>query len=74
MWGRRLARRANQHRIVGLVEISAASVKVLNPDGAFLAKVFQSGADAELLAQLKRDFAVVKPVKLAAGRQDSSER
>ena len=41
---------------------------------AFLAKVFQSGADTELLAQLKRDFAVVKHVKPAASRQDSAER
>ena len=34
----------------------------------------KSGADAELLAQLKRDFATVKHVKPAASRQDSSER
>ena len=47
---------------------------MLKPGGAFLAKVFQSGADAELLAQLKRDFASVQHVKPAASRQDSSER
>jgi len=47
---------------------------VLNPGGSFLAKVFQSGAEAELLAQLKRDFATVRHVKPAASRQDSSER
>jgi 23S rRNA (uridine2552-2'-O)-methyltransferase len=68
-------RKTDQLRIVGLVEIAAAfAAEVLNPGGAFLAKVFQSGADAELLAQLKRDFAVVKHVKPAASRQDSSER
>ena len=39
-------------------------IEVLNPGGVFLAKVFQSGADAELLAQLKRDFTSVKHVKL----------
>src|SRR5690349_18284920 len=56
-------------------EIAAAfAAEILNPGGAFLAKVFQSGADADLLAQLKRDFAVVKHVKPAASRQDSSER
>jgi 23S rRNA (uridine2552-2'-O)-methyltransferase len=68
-------RKTDQLRLVGLVEIAAAfAAEVLNPGGAFLAKVFQSGADAELLAQLKRDFAVVKHVKPAASRQDSSER
>src|ERR1700751_2334536 len=68
-------RKTDQLRIVGLVEIAAAFAgEVLNPGGAFLAKVFQSGADAELLAQLKRDFAAVKHVKPAASRQDSSER
>jgi 23S rRNA (uridine2552-2'-O)-methyltransferase len=68
-------RKTDQLRIVGLVEIAAAfATEVLNPGGAFLAKVFQSGADTELLTQLKRDFAVVKHVKPAASRQDSSER
>ena len=68
-------RKTDQLRIVGLVEIAAAfAAEVLNPGGAFLSKVFQSGADAELLTQLKRDFAVVKHVKPAASRQDSSER
>jgi 23S rRNA (uridine2552-2'-O)-methyltransferase len=68
-------RKTDQLRIVGLVEIAAAfASEVLNPGGAFLAKVFQSGADADLLAQLKRDFASVRHVKPAASRQDSSER
>jgi 23S rRNA (uridine2552-2'-O)-methyltransferase len=68
-------RKTDQLRIVGLVEIAAAfAAEVLNPGGAFLAKVFQSGADSDLLAQLKRDFAVVRHVKPAASRQDSAER
>ncbi|WP_448032776.1 RlmE family RNA methyltransferase [Bradyrhizobium liaoningense] len=68
-------RKTDQLRIVGLVEIAAAfACDVLKPGGAFLAKTFQSGADAELLAQLKRDFATVRHVKPAASRQDSSER
>jgi 23S rRNA (uridine2552-2'-O)-methyltransferase len=68
-------RKTDQLRIVGLVEIAAAfASEVLNPGGAFLAKVFQSGADADLLAQLKRDFVTVRHVKPAASRQDSSER
>src|SRR5215813_5398436 len=68
-------RKTDQLRIVGLVEIAAAfAAEILNPGGAFLAKVFQSGADADLLAQLKRDFATVRHVKPASSRQDSSER
>ena len=68
-------RKTDQLRIIGLVEGAAAfAADVLNPGGTFVAKVFQSGADAELLAQLKRDFATVKHVKPASSRQDSSER
>jgi 23S rRNA (uridine2552-2'-O)-methyltransferase len=68
-------RKTDQLRIVGLVEAAAMFAgEVLKPGGTFLAKVFQSGADAALLAQLKRDFASVKHVKPAASRQDSSER
>lgn len=68
-------RKTDQLRIIGLVELAAAfACEVLKPGGAFLAKVFQSGADAELLAQLKRDFATIRHVKPAASRQDSSER
>ena len=68
-------RKTDQLRIVGLVEAAALFAgEVLNPGGTFLAKVFQSGADAELLAQLKRDFATIRHVKPAASRQDSSER
>lgn len=68
-------RKTDQLRIIGLVENAAAfACEILNPGGTFLAKVFQSGAEAELVAQLKRDFATVKHVKPAASRQDSSER
>ncbi|WP_458756330.1 RlmE family RNA methyltransferase [Afipia sp. TerB] len=68
-------RKTDQLRIIGLVENAAAfASEVLNPGGTFLAKVFQSGADVDLVAQLKRDFASVKHVKPAASRQDSSER
>src|SRR6266481_6095161 len=68
-------RKTDQLRILGLVEGAAAfATDVLNPGGTFVAKVFQSGADAELLAQLKRDFSTVKHVKPASSRQDSSER
>ena len=68
-------RKTDQLRILGLIEGAAAfASEGLNPGGTFLAKAFQSGADAELLAQLKRDFASVRHVKPASSRQDSSER
>ncbi|TAK49858.1 MAG: RlmE family RNA methyltransferase [Xanthobacteraceae bacterium] len=68
-------RKTDQLRIVGLVECAAEFAReVLNPGGVFLAKVFQSGADAALMAGIKRDYAVVRHVKPAASRQDSSER
>jgi 23S rRNA (uridine2552-2'-O)-methyltransferase len=68
-------RKTDQLRILGLVEGAAAfAVEVLNPGGTFVAKVFQSGADAALLAELKRDFTTIRHVKPAASRQDSSER
>ena len=68
-------RKTDQLRILGLVEgATAFAAEVLNPGGTFLAKVFQSGADAALMAELKRDFASVKHVKPASSRQDSSER
>jgi 23S rRNA (uridine2552-2'-O)-methyltransferase len=68
-------RKTDQLRILGLVEGAAVfAAEVLNPGGTFVAKVFQSGADAALMTELKRDFATVKHVKPASSRQDSSER
>jgi 23S rRNA (uridine2552-2'-O)-methyltransferase len=68
-------RKTDQLRIIGLVESAAAfASEVLKPGGTFVAKVFQSGADATLMTQLKRDFATVKHVKPASSRKDSSER
>ncbi len=68
-------RKTDQLRMLGLVEAAAAfSAEVLKPGGTFLAKTFQSGADAELMTQLKRDFRSVRHVKPASSRKDSSER
>jgi 23S rRNA (uridine2552-2'-O)-methyltransferase len=68
-------RKTDQLRILGLVETAVAfAAEVLNPGGTLVAKVFQSGADAELMTELKRDFATVKHVKPASSRKDSSER
>ena len=68
-------RKTDQLRILGLVESAAAFASdVLKTGGTFVAKVFQSGADATLMTQLKHDFASVKHVKPASSRKDSSER
>src|SRR6202140_879661 len=68
-------RKTDQLRILGLVEGAVAfAAEVLNPGGTFVAKVFQSGADAALMSELKRDFATVRHVKPASSRKDSSER
>ena len=68
-------RKTDQLRIMGLVESAAHfACEVLKPGGVFLAKVFQSGAEASLVALLKRDFASVRHVKPQASRADSSER
>jgi 23S rRNA (uridine2552-2'-O)-methyltransferase len=50
------------------------ATEVLKPGGAFVAKVFQGGAQNELLAQIKKDFASVKHIKPPASRQESSEQ
>ncbi len=61
-------------RIIGLAETAAEFAReVLAPGGAYLAKVLQGGTEGGLLTDLKRDFAVVRHVKPAASRADSSE-
>jgi 23S rRNA (uridine2552-2'-O)-methyltransferase len=67
-------RKTDQLRIIGLVELAADFAgQVLAPGGFFLAKVLQGGADGELLARLKREFATVRHVKPKASRADSAE-
>lgn len=61
-------------RILYLVELAAAfAEEVLEPGGAFVAKVFHGGADNDLLSHLKRRFATIKHIKPAASRQESAE-
>ena len=61
-------------RIVGLAEAAYEFAKeVLAPGGAFVAKVFQGGAEGDLLAGLKRDFASVRHAKPPASRAESAE-
>ncbi|MBT3292504.1 MAG: RlmE family RNA methyltransferase, partial [Victivallales bacterium] len=62
--------RATDHlRIIALAEAALDLAKsVLSPGGGFVAKVWQGGAEQELLAAMKRDFAVVRHAKPEASR------
>ena len=61
-------------RVVALAEDAFAFAEtVLKPGGGFVAKVFQGGAEGDLLAALKRAFAEVRHAKPAASRSESAE-
>ncbi|MCL6251396.1 RlmE family RNA methyltransferase [Altererythrobacter sp. KTW20L] len=61
-------------RTMGLVEAGAwFAVDVLEPGGAFVAKVLAGGTDTDLLAYLKTHFRTVKHAKPPASRKGSSE-
>jgi len=67
--------KATDHlKIVALAELAAEfAAEVLTPGGFFVAKVLQGGTEGQLLARLKRDFAVVRHAKPAASRAGSAE-
>jgi 23S rRNA (uridine2552-2'-O)-methyltransferase len=61
-------------RTMALVEAALEFAReVLKPGGAYVAKVLAGGADHDLVADLKRNFATVKHAKPPASRKDSSE-
>ncbi len=67
-------RKTDHIRIMGLAELAADfACDVLSVGGAFLCKVFQGGAEGELLRRLKTDFAAVHHVKPEASRAGSAE-
>jgi 23S rRNA (uridine2552-2'-O)-methyltransferase len=62
-------------KIMALVEAGYDfACEVLKFGGTYLAKTFQGGAEADLVARMKIDFTTVRHVKPAASRQDSSEK
>lgn len=67
--------KATDHlRIIALAEAALDfAEEVLAPGGSFVCKVFQGGAEGDLLARLKKNFAVVKHAKPKASRSDSAE-
>jgi 23S rRNA (uridine2552-2'-O)-methyltransferase len=67
-------RQTDHLRIVSLVEAAADFARrSLKPGGAFVAKAFQGGETAAVLADLKRDYSDVRTVKPGASRAESSE-
>ena len=61
-------------RIVAIAELAIDfACEILAPGGAFLAKVFQGGTEAQLLRRLKQDFVAVHHVKPKASRAGSAE-
>lgn len=67
-------RQTDHIRIVALCDAAALFAReVLAPGGVFVAKVLAGGTENQLLAELKRDFKVVRHLKPKASRADSTE-
>jgi len=67
-------KRTDHLRTMAIVELAWDFAKdVLKQNGAFVAKVFQGGAENELLTELKKNFKSVKHIKPPASRAESSE-
>lgn len=68
-------RQTDHLRIMALVEAAYEfATQVLKPGGTFVSKIFQGGAQGDLLAMMKADFATVKHVKPPASRKESAEQ
>ena len=62
-------------RIMAVVEAAYYfACDVLKQDGVFIAKVFQGGAQSELLKEMKKNFKTVKHMKPPASRKESAEQ
>ncbi len=61
-------------RIMALVELAYYfAIEVLKPEGVFIAKVRQGGAQNDLLAVMKKSFKTIKHIKPPSSRKESSE-
>jgi len=61
-------------RIMALADMALAfAVQILEPGGAFVAKLFQGGAERDMLNTLKLRFRAVRHAKPASSRKDSKE-
>lgn len=67
-------RQTDHIRIMALCEAALdLACEVLAPDGSFLCKVLQGGAEGSLLQRMKLDFRTVRHAKPPASRSDSAE-
>ena len=67
-------RQTDHIRIMALCEAALDFAReILEPGGAFVAKVLKGGTEDQLLNQIKRDFDFVRHAKPAASRADSAE-
>lgn len=67
-------RKTDHIRTVGLVEAAAEfAIETLRPGGNFVTKVFQGGAEGNLLNRLKREFKTVRHAKPESSRGGSPE-
>ena len=67
-------KKTDQLKITYLCEVAIDFARrTLRPGGHFVAKVLRGGTESLLLAELKRDFAIVAHVKPPASRSDSAE-
>ncbi len=61
-------------KIMALCEAAVDfATEVLNPGGAFLAKVLRGGTETDMLRAMKQSFKLVRHVKPKASRDDSAE-
>ncbi len=49
------------------------ALKILKPNGHFIAKIFRGGTENKLLSKIKLNFQIVKHFKPAASRKESTE-
>ncbi|MGH6972176.1 MAG: RlmE family RNA methyltransferase [Caulobacteraceae bacterium] len=67
-------RQTDHLRIAALIEAAADfAIDALGPGGAFVAKAFQGGETAAIIARLKGAFETVRIVKPKASRAESAE-
>ena len=62
-------------RIMAVVEAGYYfALEVLKPEGIYVAKVLQGGAQNTLLAEMKKHFKTIKHIKPPASRKESAEQ
>ena len=66
--------RTDHLRIVALLEEALNFAdKILNKNGIFIGKIFQGGADSQLLKQIRQNFTNIKHFKPKSSRKESKE-